>query len=545
VSVVPPELRIVDPVEDEQHRLAFRNAPIGIAVVALDGRFVRVNPALCRITGYTAEELVALRFQDITHPDDLDDDVEQAGRLLSGESDAYQMEKRYRRCDGSVAWVRLSGSVARSDSGEARYFIAHVEDISDSVAARALADHHGLHDPLTDLPNRQYLLQRLQEALGSAGRHGKEVALLLCDLVRFQEVNRRFGHAAGDVVLVEVARRITSAVRVGSTVARLGADEFAVVQEHVTDRAEVFRTIERIRSAVEAPVRIAGQQVEISASIGAAFAAAGGNAQALDRLVDATTRDLARDRRRGRDRAAGVIPVTPPGRPLRLVVVDDADVVRAGLTAIAEQDEDLSVVAAVPSVRDAKVVVGSTGPDVVLVAAVLQDGNGFSLCRELCETLPALRCIVLSVYVDQEAVARAEQAGVSAYLSKEVAAPVLVEAVRQVAKTGCTDLPEDHLNRRPEFPAERRLAVLSPRERQMAYLVGDGLTNRQVAGTLGWSEKTAKNYMTRILHKLDVGNRADVRDLVQQARRERERSPTPPLPRQHLSEPIGPGGVSP
>ena len=116
---------------EERFRLTFDSAPIGMALVALDGTFVRVNRALCEIVGYAAEELTGKTFQEITHPEDLDIDLGLADRLLRGEIPRYQLAKRYVRKDGTLVDVMLSGSVMRNECGEPLYFIAQVEDITD------------------------------------------------------------------------------------------------------------------------------------------------------------------------------------------------------------------------------------------------------------------------------------------------------------------------------------------------------------------------------------------------------------------------------
>ena len=116
---------------EERFRLAVDEAPIGMALVALDGRFVRVNRVLCEIVGYTAAELVGLSFQTITHPDDLDTDVKLAGRLARGEIPRYQLEKRYVRKDGTIVDVMLSASIVRDGRGEAVSYIAQIEDIGE------------------------------------------------------------------------------------------------------------------------------------------------------------------------------------------------------------------------------------------------------------------------------------------------------------------------------------------------------------------------------------------------------------------------------
>ena len=116
---------------EERFRLAFDNAPIGKAVVELDGIFRQVNPALCRLFGYPANELLALRFQDITHPDDLDADLELLAEVISGERSTYQLEKRYLRPGGEYVWTLLSVGLVRSPDGAPLHFISQIQDMSD------------------------------------------------------------------------------------------------------------------------------------------------------------------------------------------------------------------------------------------------------------------------------------------------------------------------------------------------------------------------------------------------------------------------------
>lgn len=118
----------------------FDQAAVGMAHVGLDGQWLEVNEALCRMVGYTRDELRAISFQDITHPDDLDQDLALVGQLLRAEIPNYFLEKRYVRKDGSLLWIRLSVSLARDDAGTPLYFISVIEDIDDQKAAeRALA----------------------------------------------------------------------------------------------------------------------------------------------------------------------------------------------------------------------------------------------------------------------------------------------------------------------------------------------------------------------------------------------------------------------
>jgi PAS domain S-box-containing protein len=158
---------------EARFRGTFDNAAVGVAHVGLDGSWLRVNDRLCEVTGHPRDELLGLTFQDITHPDDVDVDVEQAQRLLAGEITTYAMEKRYIRKSGDVVWANLTGSLARRTDGTPDFFIAIVEDISERKAAEerlrsALAAKdeflglvsHELRTPMTVIYGMSELLAR-------------------------------------------------------------------------------------------------------------------------------------------------------------------------------------------------------------------------------------------------------------------------------------------------------------------------------------------------------------------------------------------------
>jgi diguanylate cyclase (GGDEF)-like protein/PAS domain S-box-containing protein len=214
---------------EERFRLAFEHAPIGIALVAPDGRFLRVNRPLCEMLGYDEPALLAATFQDITHPDDLDADLGHVQAMLDGEIRTYEMEKRYFRADGSVIWVLLSVSLVRDDAGRPRYFISQIQDIDERKQAHGELEHLANHDPLTGVLNRRAWDRELARAIAEASRLDRTLAVALIDLDDFKQLNDTHGHDAGDRALIGAARRWRSQLRAADLLARVGGDEFAVL----------------------------------------------------------------------------------------------------------------------------------------------------------------------------------------------------------------------------------------------------------------------------------------------------------------------------
>jgi PAS domain S-box-containing protein len=142
----------------EQFRTAFDFAAIGMALVGLDGRFLRVNAALCELTGYPEPELLTRTFQDITHPDDLEADLAHLGHLLAGDIRAYEMEKRYIHKTGDVVWGHLSVALVRDQHGSPLHFVSQIEDISARKAAELAleGERYLLHALMTNLPDAVY-----------------------------------------------------------------------------------------------------------------------------------------------------------------------------------------------------------------------------------------------------------------------------------------------------------------------------------------------------------------------------------------------------
>lgn len=208
---------------------AFMNAPNGMALVGLNGSFLRVNPAMSDLTGYPAEELTELRVEDITHPEDMEEQVDLIGRALKGEFESYSLEKRFTRKSGEIVWLVLAVSLVRSESGNPLYVIAQTTNISDRKQVEVDLRTEIGRDPLTGLANRRQLQAALEDVLSECRTTGAPASLLMLDLDGLKEVNDSHGHVAGDGMLRLVATELSSRIRTSDLAARLGGDEFVLL----------------------------------------------------------------------------------------------------------------------------------------------------------------------------------------------------------------------------------------------------------------------------------------------------------------------------
>ncbi|OHC65830.1 MAG: hypothetical protein A3H93_17260 [Rhodocyclales bacterium RIFCSPLOWO2_02_FULL_63_24] len=265
-------------------------APIGMVIVGLDGRLVKVNQALCRILGYRREQLETMSFEDLTPPDDLAADLAMWRKLLEGETALWQAEKGYLRQDGGLVWVQLTASVLRDTHGAAQCFDVQIEDISDRRQHQEQIRQLAYFDSLTGLPNRRLLQDRLEQALAQARRGGRIAVVAFLDLDHFKQVNDVHGHEAGDELLKAAAQRLSLCVRRGDTVARQGGDEFIVVLAEVSDVAAAEVVAAKIVQALAMPFELTALNLTvttITTSIGiAVFPVHGGNAQDLMKRAD-------------------------------------------------------------------------------------------------------------------------------------------------------------------------------------------------------------------------------------------------------------------
>ncbi|MFF9626333.1 diguanylate cyclase CdgB [Streptomyces griseosporeus] len=327
---------------EESFRQAFEYAPSGMAIAEMGGeqhgRILRTNDALCRLLGRPASAMRRYSFSDLVHPEDI-------GTLLRTSAEGGRAELRLGRRDGSYVWVSLRNSVVADTADGPRFLLTHVEDIEERKRRELQLAHRASHDSLTGLPNSAELRARLSarlcqrpqsahpaavdayESYDSAAyahpaaydAHGhgfdfrpgaagdpydaydhhvhtvapeddrddgtKGLAVLFCDLDGFKSINDRFGHNAGDAVLIEVARRLSRGVRDGDTVARLGGDEFVILADGL-GRADAQDLAVRLRNEIIQPIRAEGRAVRVGASFGIGWAHCGMTADEVLKSAD-------------------------------------------------------------------------------------------------------------------------------------------------------------------------------------------------------------------------------------------------------------------
>lgn len=247
----------------ERFTAAFERAPIGMALVSLEGRFLDANRSLCDLLGRSKEELEHLTFQELTHPEDLEQDLSLLRALLDGRVPSYEMEKRYLLPDGEIVWGQLCVSLVRDAEGEPHHFVSQIKDITalkqQDLELRRLASHLrdlSLHDPLTGLGNPR----AFESALGAALEDATEdfpVTLILIDLDELKAHNLAHGRAAGDRELVTIAGALRSAAGPADVAFRIGGDEFAMLVGAENDGEAVSDAITRCIAESPAEVRAA------------------------------------------------------------------------------------------------------------------------------------------------------------------------------------------------------------------------------------------------------------------------------------------------
>jgi diguanylate cyclase (GGDEF)-like protein/PAS domain S-box-containing protein len=256
----------------ELFQALFIGAPIAKAMVELDGHVLVANPMMCALTGRTAEELAGRHMDLFAHPDD--PPVGDLGLVSAPGQPALDPhllldgERRLRRSDGTELWVVQSHEIVHHKNGTPQFVVLSMVDVTDRRHAEEDLVRRAFTDPLTGLPNRRALTDRLRHAVALSRRRGLQVGLVHLNIDRFKAVNETLGHEAGDLLLSQVADRLRWSTRVEDTAVRLGADEFLVVAEDVEDLDGLRALADRLLSVLDEPFLVADREISLSASVG-------------------------------------------------------------------------------------------------------------------------------------------------------------------------------------------------------------------------------------------------------------------------------------
>ena len=264
----------------------FENVNEGITITDIDGNIEAVNHAFTDITGYSPDEVIGQNPRVLKS--DRHDEAFYKNMwdsiIIKG---FWAGEIWNRRKNGEAYPELLSISAIGSEKDGDKKFVAVFHDISDMKLKEEQIEHMAYHDPLTGLPNRALLKDRLRKAILDAKRMGEMIQVLFIDLDNFKNVNDTIGHAKGDQLLKEAAERMLATIRASDTVSRLGGDEFVIISNHIKSTEEMLIIVERLQSAFQKPFLIDDHSFHITCSIGISmYPDDGENAETLIRNAD-------------------------------------------------------------------------------------------------------------------------------------------------------------------------------------------------------------------------------------------------------------------
>jgi diguanylate cyclase (GGDEF)-like protein/PAS domain S-box-containing protein len=257
---------------EQRYMLAMEGASDGMWEVDTVAKTLYVSPRLRSMLGYREEELTTpAAWEALIHPQDLEAYRRALHEHLSGASPHLECEFRMRAADGEYRWVFCRGKAARDKYGKPLRVAGSVIDVTERKRAEARIEQLATRDPLTALPNRVLLHDRLQQHLIGCQRSGTSLALLFIDLDRFKTINDSLGHHVGDELLKQVAQRLEKCVRRDDTLARLGGDEFVVVLAGIREETDAAQVAQKLLRGLAEPYLIQGRQLATTASIGIAI----------------------------------------------------------------------------------------------------------------------------------------------------------------------------------------------------------------------------------------------------------------------------------
>jgi diguanylate cyclase (GGDEF)-like protein/PAS domain S-box-containing protein len=276
---------------------AFVDDSADLITVSQHGVYISVSPACRRLFGWEPRDLEGRAEDDFVHDDDLAS--MHAARASLSDADLVTTSYRFLCRNGGYRWVESSSRCGGVDGSG--LVVSAVRDISERQAHTATLERQALTDPLTGVANRTVLMDRLQQGLRRLGRSGGVLSVLYLDLDRFKVVNDSLGHLVGDMVLLQMAERLTHHLRPADTLARLGGDEFVIVAEGLADERQAIELASRVIEAAREPFKVGDEDFVCTVSVGVACSA--DSERGADDLLGEADLALYRAKERGRDRA--------------------------------------------------------------------------------------------------------------------------------------------------------------------------------------------------------------------------------------------------
>lgn len=258
---------------EARFRSVVQNSSDVLAVLDAEGVISYQSPSVQRLLGYAPDELIGTTLVDLVHPDDAASVRPFFEETVQLPELPTSIEWRLRHRDGSWRHTETAAANRLSDP-EVAGLVLNIRDVSERKALERQLAHRAFHDALTNLANRTLFRDRVDHALVRAQRARASLGVVVLDLDHFKDVNDRLGHAAGDELLMVMARRLQASLREGDTVARLGGDEFAILLEPPLDAGAATQIVARILQALRAPVRLQGSDVLVECSAGIAISGA-------------------------------------------------------------------------------------------------------------------------------------------------------------------------------------------------------------------------------------------------------------------------------
>jgi diguanylate cyclase (GGDEF)-like protein/PAS domain S-box-containing protein len=271
---------------ERRYQIMAESSPVGIFRAVPHGQCRYVNRRWREIAGMTSEKALVDGWLAAVHPDDREFVVGN-WTLCVQERRTFRSECRFKRSGGLTTWVFVQAEPVFDSQDELTGYIGSVTDISERKRTEEEIRQLAYYDALTHLPNRAFFLEQLLRALDTAHRNGTRVALLFCDLDNFKDVNDTLGHDKGDLLLKQIAGRLSACIRKGDTLSRLGGDEFVLLLPAASGDKEAVTVARKIKLQMSKPFDLEGSEVYSTSSIGIAiFPEDGGDVSTLLKHAD-------------------------------------------------------------------------------------------------------------------------------------------------------------------------------------------------------------------------------------------------------------------